>query len=496
MKTQGSITIFFTLLLSIIFSMLGSLLLSAKMAAGRVQIATAADQTLYSAMAKYDKQLFEEYHLLYMDGGYGTGTLQLGNTLDEMETDLSYILTPNKERRSAGGVNFLQLEKISGAISGYTLATDCQGNVFWEQVVSYMKETLGLQGVASLTEKLQEENGILRSQKDQKKNIEKEGTVEDYEDLKEKDTELEEGEGQEVEIQLDPETEKIGTQTRDTMDLIADVKKSAVLQFVLPNDTQISSWSADKTALLRNRSVQAGMGYLELTITDRTAAEELLFQEYIMQNINFYGSKKHDTGQAYGIEWILFEQLSDAENLEKSVHQLFFMREAANAATLYQDTVRRGEVTALASALAAVLKIPGAKTVLEAAIILAWAYAESVVDVSSMLRGKRVSLVKDRTGWQVEFTDIGAALQEPDKFYKESYGMNYQDYLRVLLLAKSREKRITGCMEVIELSVREISGKEGFSMDCAIDSLEAVFEIRVQDYMTFNITEKRSYRTM
>lgn len=502
MKTKGSITIFFTLILSIVFSMMGSLLLSAKIAAGRVQIATAADQTLYSAMAKYDRQLFEEYHLLYLDGGYGTGTLQLGNTLEEMESDISYLLEPNKDCGTVGGVNFLQLEKISGAISGYTLATDCQGEVFWEQIVTYMRETLGIQGISLLTQKLQGEQEVIEEQENHKKNVEQEGTLDDYEKIKEDNKNISEEVDANVKEEengteeLDPETRAVGEEAKNMMDIVTDVKKNAILQLVMPKEKEVSGWSADKAGLLRNQTMQTGMGYLELTVENPTAVDEMLFQEYLMQNLNYYGSQLHKTGPVYGVEWLLFGRISDAENLEKSVEQLFFMRHAANVAALYGDSARCAEVDALATALAAVLKVPGAKTVLKGAIILAWAYAESVVDVRSMMDGKKVPLVKNNSNWQVEFQEIASAIQEPEKFYHEATGLNYSDYLRLLLAVKSKEEKVLRCMEVIELSMREISGKEQFSMKCAIDSLEAEFQVRVQEHITFTIAEKRSYRTM
>lgn len=542
MKSQGSITIFFTLIMSVLFSMMGSLLLSAKVAAGRTQIAVAADQTLYSAMAKYDRQLFEEYHLLYIDGGYGTGMLQLGKALDEMEQDMSYLLTPNKEYEITGGVNFLQLDEMSGSISGYTLATDCQGKVFWEQVVSYMKETLGLQGISLLTQKLRSESGILETQEGFKQAVEENGLIEDYEDIVTEAEQLElnnestkndvivalvenDSNGnlelmnvssaimsqiltnQEIvdwtttdqvvtEEKIDSETQEMGEKTKDVMDTVSGLKKTSLLQLVLPDTEEVSNWSADKTVLLRNRDIQTGMGYLELINEENTAIDEMLFQEYMIQNLNFYGTQKHSTGPSYGVEWVLFEKLSDAENLKASVNRLFLIREAANAMTLYNDESRYGEVKVLASALAAVLKMPAAQTVFEGAITLAWAFAESVVDVSAMLDGQTVPLVKKAESWQVEFIDILMALEEPETFYRESSGLTYQDYLRLMLLMKSEEKKIEGCMEVIELSMRGISGKEHFSMDCAIDTLEAEFEIRAQNYKTFTITEKRSYRTM
>lgn len=509
MRFRGSITIFFTLLCSVMISVMGGLLLIAKISAGRVQVAAAADQTLFSAMAKYDRQLFEEYHLLYIDGGYGTGTLQLGKALDEMESDLSYLLTPNKEREIAGGINFLQLVEMSGSITGYTLATDCEGQVFQEQVVSYMKDTVGLQGISLLTQKLKTESHILESQENLYGDVEGKGTIEDYENIKKQvqeqqteeskniDLNIEDSEhGLNTEKEVDVNTKKSAQQAQEVMDTISVLKKSSLLQLVLPDSREISGWSAEKSELLRNRNLQEGMGYLELSTEKKTMADSILFQEYILQNLNCYGEARHGTGPAYGVEWVLFGKLSDVENLESMVTRLLLIREAVNAVSLYNDEYRYEQVRILAEAVAAVLKIPSAQTILEGAITLAWAYSESIVDVYGLLDGREVPLIKESSGWQVEFVEILPAIQNPGEFCKDHEGMTYSDYLRIFLFLKNQEEKITGCMEVIEQSMREWKGKTHFSMDCAIDSLEAEFEVQVENHKTFTITEKRSYRTM
>ncbi len=507
MQSKGSITIFFVLLLSIVLSLIGTLLVSAKVSAGRTQIAIAADQALFSAMAKYDRALFEEYHLLYIDGSYGTGTLQLGKALDEIESDMSYLLTPNKQREIMGGINFLQLERMSGSITGYTLATDCGGSVFFEQVVSYMEETLGLQGISYLSQKLMNEKNLIQSQEDFKVDVEDQGNLQDYEDIKIEAANRQQNTGNEsvndtvtkdegVHETINAEQKALAKQAEEALDTVSAIKGNSIMQLVLPSPQTVSGWSGDWTELYRNRQIQTGMGYLELTQEPSGFTDKLLFQEYILQNLNHYLSEKHSTGPSYGVEWVLFEKTSDIENLEAVVNRLMLIREAANVVSLYNDSNRFGQVRMMAEALAAVLKLPGIQLVLEGAITLVWAFAESIVDVRGLMAGENIPLVKKADSWQVEFPQIISAIHHPEEYHKENAGLTYEDYLRILLLTKTNEEKISGCIEVIEQSIRELPGKERFSMDCAIDSLETEFQIRAQNLLTFEITEKRSYRTM
>lgn len=52
--------------------------------------------------------------------------------------------------------NSQKLSVVQGGLSGYRLATDENGEVFYRQAVSYMKDTLGSQGVQKLIQKFQE----------------------------------------------------------------------------------------------------------------------------------------------------------------------------------------------------------------------------------------------------------------------------------------------------------------------------------------------------
>ena len=49
--------------------------------------------------------------------------------------------------------NSQKLKLRQGGFSGYRLATDEDGEVFYQQAVTYMKDTLGSQGVQTLVKR-------------------------------------------------------------------------------------------------------------------------------------------------------------------------------------------------------------------------------------------------------------------------------------------------------------------------------------------------------
>lgn len=496
MKTRGSITVFFSLILTVITALIGGLLVSARVAAGRAQIALCTDQALYSLLARYDADLLDAYHLFFMDAGYGTDTLQPGKILDTLESDLSYLLTPKKGRVLSGGNQFLRLEQESGAITGYTLASDGGGSVFKDQAVRYMKNTMGIQGVSFLLQKLTGQKDLTVRQEEMKTQMEEKGSVEDYEKIQEGA-----GEGQDVRedgsvaAPEQSEEEKANAlEAVKAMGTVAALKKTSLLNLVLQNPGGVSGWAVSPGQSMSERRLQSGMGLVEVSAKVDKVTSDLLFQEYLLQNLNHYGEKQHGTGPSYGVEYVLQGKESDVQNLEGVVTKLMLLREGANVLHLYMDPVKRAKAQAVAAVLSLVLFSPQAEPVLEAAVIIGWAFVESLVDVRGLMDGSAVPLVKTAENWQVSFSDIPKALGGLDGFRKNSGTMRYEDYLRLLLFMKTDEKKVTGAMDVIGQTMRGLPGKGRFSMDCALDSIEVELQVRSEGRKAFAITEKRSYR--
>lgn len=519
MWQKGSITVFYSLMLSLILALISSLLLSAKISAGRAQTAMAMDQAMFSAMAKYDAELLKEYHLFFLDGGYGSNTLQTGKILDELESDISYLLMPSKEKALWGAIDFLDLSLEGSAIMGYTLATDQKGSVFREQIVQYMEDTMVLQSISSITGELLNQNpgtgdsGIqdisfsngtisnpgnvierLESVADgfSVETLEQETSGSDEENVDENKNSS--GGGQTSKL-TQGETAKVET-TKEMLKSVEMLKSTSILNLVVKSPEGLSGWETDKKILVSNRKCQSGMGLIETVKDTDTLQAKYLFQEYLMQNINHYRNKLHETGPAYGLEYILCGKSSDVENLESVVGKLLLMREVANTAYLYSDTEKRASVQAIAILISSAILLPELEPVVEAAILLAWAYVESLVDVRGLLSGKSVPLVKSASTWQVGFEQLPTAISNPDACTKSSGNTDYKDYLALLLPAVSEDEKTMRCMDVIELTMRGLPGKEGFSMDCAVDSLEIMMTIESEREKTLEIIERRSYRTM
>lgn len=114
--------------------------------------------------------------------------------------------------------------------------------------------------------------------------------------------------------------------------------------------------------------------------------------------------------------------------------------------------------------------IPGLVEAVKQVLLLAWAFAESVLDVRLLLNGKRVAFQKDAATWKLS---LSGALELEDLSgldeAEDADGLLYRDYLGILLTLTGREKRILRSLDAIEGVVRETDG-QWFYVDQCIDA--------------------------
>ena len=146
MRKKGSVTVFLTLILSLLLSLICASIESVRMASARTQILNGMDIGLYSLFGQYDKELLTDYDLFALDGSRGGGQLDLAAVCDELEAYMNPVLKQNSQK----------LTLCQSGLTGYRLLTDQKGEAFYQQIVGYMQETLGSQGIQLLLGRMSE----------------------------------------------------------------------------------------------------------------------------------------------------------------------------------------------------------------------------------------------------------------------------------------------------------------------------------------------------
>ena len=195
----------------------------------------------------------------------------------------------------------------------------------------------------------------------------------------------------------------------------------------------------------------------------------------------------------------------DDENYKDTRGYLFLLRTGLNLAHIYSDPVKREEVIALA----AVLTPPPVSVATQLAIATVWAGAEAENDLKLLEDGKKVALLKGKTNWALSLEGIAEGLAVNDDgsvrgggsggnsgsdgngggYIEPSNksGLDYEDYLRMLLFFQNREMKLLRTMDLIQLNMRGRYHKDflmkdyygGFAFDAVVQDRRYHF---VQEY--------------
>ena len=492
MARKGSITVFLTLILSLMLSLVCTSIESVRMAAARTQILSSLDIGLYSLFGQYDKTLLQEYDLFFLDGSCGGGALDMAEIYDNMESYIKPVLKQNSQKISLA----------EGGFTGYRLATDEGGEVFYCQVIQYMKDTLGSQGIQLLVEKMKDRENKTKEAENTGEQAQSGDAIGSYEremDQAAKNSqdaieEAKENSGQGQEIVIQPEEPAVeAVKVKNPITVIKRIMKMGILELVIPPGKGVSENSVAKNTLVSGRKLQEGMPLFGNLKQDDSYAAQVLFQQYLMDKLGNYQNPASG-GLKYQIEYILSGKDNDLDNLKSVASKLLLVREGVNFAHLLADTGKRAQVEALALAIASAFLIPPAAVVIEGALLLCWAFAESILDVRELFDGGKVPLIKSVEDWQISLEKLPELLQGLDTERRGTEtGMDYEDYLQVFLLTKGKQAKLSGGMDMVELSVRNLPGRSGFCLDSCIASIEASIDVKANSRKVFTATKQYSY---
>lgn len=465
MKRQsGEITVFLSLVLVILVSLLFTVIEGVRVNSMRFQTECAADAATQSALAEYNRELLEQYDLFFVETGYGSGEggyiLLEEHIKNYMQKNLTHPLLPLS-------VDYTAIVKAAGA-------ADKDGGVLEREAVRYMLDRYGFQDLSGMKDVFKEikEKGFLQDtiERRRSENEKAIGAV---------DTTVKDENGRKKKIAVENPADAVNRKRGSDSILSIVAKKNGISEKGVQVNTLLSH---------RGRIEHDGFFQNEEGIT---MPEELIFQVYLMEKCGNYTKEKKDSALAYEMEYILAGGASDRENLKTVVNRLLLLREAANFAYLMSDSAKQAEAEALAMTLAAVVLFPELKDLIKLSILIAWAYAESINDVRILLESGKVPLMKDTESWRIGLKSAMKLKMEDGS--GGGKGLDYEAYLHVLLACMSRRERNERFMDVIEMDVRMTPGNKKFYLDHCINAFMAEMSVSSGEKSQCQITRRAGY---
>ncbi|MCI8484161.1 MAG: hypothetical protein HFH41_07460 [Lachnospiraceae bacterium] len=467
---KGSITLFYALMLTLILSFLFSLLEAAR--AESLKRITKQDLllSLESEFGAYHIPLWEDYRMLFLEGGNGSGELDLkmleGNMIQE-----SCL-----EQR---GISIYQMVLKDLEICGYALATDWNGAAFKEQACKAIQEQMAVNAAELVKTKLEEGKTLAEKEEELQRewnsaqDAVKEAEKLEKEGKQETDSEKgeEEGEYSEGSFPSNP-TEKKENLPENPMDAVKNWKKSSVLDLVVKDPSGISEKGIKEENLLANREKEKG----NLEEPKNKKLEKLWFIQYLNHYFSCQtgkgagGTREHALD--YELEYCIGGKETDRENLERTVCELLLLREAGNFVTIMQDGKKQALALEIAAAAVGFTGLAPVIQAVKIGILLAWSYIESILDVRNLLKGGKVPLVKAVTEWKSDVSLGHQAIEKQTEKGEGEKGMDYREYLQILLLMVRENVLVERAMNLVEQNMRLLPGGENFRMDVMLQKTQ------------------------
>ena len=165
----------------------------------------------------------------------------------------------------------------------------------------------------------------------------------------------------------------------------------------------------------------------------------------------------------YEIEYLLFGNASDRENLSDAVHRLLAVRSGLNLIHILSDSGKREQARALAAVITGAGSITPLILVTTFFVMSVWALGEALMDVKGLLAGKKVVLLKTSEDWTLDVENLlvlgrDGTLEAGDG----ERGLSYLSWLKILLFVEPAVRQEYRIMDVIQLNLGQ--GKSGFRM--------------------------------
>lgn len=484
-RPRAVITVFFCLLSVVFLAFAFTVIEAVRYAGAKAQCANVTTLGLWSVFSEYDNILLEDYGLFGVDASYGEELV----SREGMQKKLGTYTKENEQVVSelSGTLPGLLLDpwKISSQelkIDEYALLTDRGGEYYYQQAVEYMHKTAWADSIGKLKDAYQDAEGI--------KQMESE-----YENSRKSSAEDMQGVGRGAddakrELTTVTTTDKNGNtityvdenavkrveqqkkegENANPLDQVEEVKNGDLLKLVCGR-IKLSKKKIDGSDLLSKRS--GNKGVLSLDTPRGGTIDDLLFKEYLLDHFRNFKEGGGDESLLYQMEYLIGGKYSDQDNLKKTVRSLLFMREGFNYLFLLTNMTRSKEASALATAIIGWTGKPALIAAVKQALLLAWAYGESLFDARILLHEGRIPLKKTDATWHVPLSglmNLKKVLPKADKVAAGgTTGLQYEDYLRLLLNTIDMSKLKKRSLDMIDLNMRTVCGCPSFRADnCVI----------------------------
>lgn len=461
MNNKGQTTILFSLITGILLLFTLTALEVGRIHLRTVKIKPCVHSMRSSIMADYNAELFEKYHLLFLDPTYGTGSEAVleEKIVDYLETSL------NGEEGSK--VYQFQVEEVALSEMKTIMSDDMK--LLKQQIKNY-ESTAGIANqIKDLLADLGNGNTDLKDAAKETEINGKELPISDENDDETENTNVETEEEMAVkeEDYKDPRETLKESLKFGILSFVAQEKNFSKESYKLKNAPSEKYEEVQKEERSRKFDDIGVLNAFLDEVTKENAlgqlAENVSFASYITSHFSNAMEQKEGAVMQCEAEYILKGKANDYDNVEAVIEEMTWSRMPLNYAYLLTDIEKKSQALTLATAISIVTGTEPFVEVIKYLLLACWAYGESLYEMHVLLSGEQIAYIKTSGTW---YTDL-ETLTAVNNVAKQTNGLSYEDFLAILLVKKtgaSLDKGYARILDVIQLNL-------------------------MQDYSTFRITD-------
>lgn len=263
------------------------------------------------------------------------------------------------------------------------------------------------------------------------------------------------------------------------LDSLEEFLETGILSLVVPSDMKISEKKFEEYEDMASSVCDTGSvsEYQKDSNIATITGKKVVYNEYVMDNFSSFTDKDSDGTLDYEIEYILYGGESDKENLTKAVLSIAALRSGINMLYLMTDSDKKQEAYLLASSMAGAYRVEPVIKIIQYTLMYLWSFAEGLSDVKLLLKGEKIELLKTEETWQLTLDNLLSHNIKAEKGSKN--GMNYETYLRFLMMLGNDGKKAAYTMDLIELYMIQ-KGRKDFRFRNYIYGLEIEAAYKVE----------------
>lgn len=239
---------------------------------------------------------------------------------------------------------------------------------------------------------------------------------------------------------------------RNLLEQAQSIMESGLLGLVMPDGAVISGG-----ALSSGQFPSKTMGVSEGEGGEKGSSllERVVIDEYCG---HFFPNALDEGEQIvrYELEYILQGEETDRENLEKTVTELFAVREGLNLIHILSDSQKRDEARTLALAITGGVGLAPLAEIMACLIMGVWAMGESVSDLRVLMAGGKVPLWKQEGEWKMSLEgllEMGKNKGAGEGTEGFDRGFTYEGYLKLLLLKEKPQEKHMRMLDLMQMNI-------------------------------------------